>query len=359
MPVTVGLDIGTAAVRAAVVDARKNKLVLRRFAEMPLPPGSVEAGEILDEDAVAEAVAAMWKRAKLPKRRVVVGTANQRVIVRQVDVPQMSEEELAEALPFQVQDSIPMPVDEARLDFIPIEEFATPDGEPMMSILVVAAHEEVVEGLVRVVNAASLEPLAVDLQPLAITRAALGSAAAIAEAAPQGVIDIGATITQLVFVRAGIARFVRILPRGGDTFTERLSEGLDMDLEDAEDLKKSVGVQPEGPAPPSDDPADLDAAARAILTQEADALIEDIRGSLSFYLSQADESPLGRIVVAGNGARLPHLANRLSRALDIPVEPAKVLDRVDVGRVQLSEGELLDAQAVLPTAVGLALWGEV
>ncbi len=301
----------------------------------------------------------MWKRAKLPKKRVVIGTANQRVIVRQVDVPQMPDDELAEALPFQVQDSIPMPVEEARLDFIPIEEFATPDGEPMMSILVVAAHEEVIEGLVRVAHAASLEPLAVDLQPLAITRASLGSAAAIAEEAPQGVVDIGATITQLVFVKAGIARFVRILPRGGDTFTNALSEALDMDLEDAEDLKKSVGVQPEGPAPPSDDPADLEAAARAILTAEADALIEDIRGSINFHLSQTEEPELGRIVVAGNGARLPHLANRLSRALDIPVEPAKVLDRVDVGRVQLSEGELLDAQAVLPTAVGLALWGEV
>lgn len=359
MPVTVGLDIGTAAVRAAVVDARKNKLVLRRFAEMPIPTGAVVAGEIIDEDAVAEAVAAMWKRAKLPKKRVVLGTANQRVIVRQVDVPQMAEDELAEALPFQVQDSIPMSVEEARLDFIPIEEFATPDGEPMMSILVVAAHEEVVAGLVRVADAANIEPLAVDLQPLAITRAALGSAAAIAEAAPQGVVDIGATITQLVFVRAGIARFVRILPRGGDSFTTALSDGLDMDLEDAEDLKKSLGVQPEGAVPESDDPSAIETAARQILTAEADALIEDIRGSINFHLSQTEEAALGRIVIAGNGARLPHLANRLSRALDISVEPAKVLDRVDVGRVQLSEGELLDAQAVLPTSVGLALWGEV
>jgi len=356
MPVTVGLDIGTAAVRAAVIDARKTKLVLRRFAEMPLPPGAVEAGEILDEDAVSEAVAAMWKRAKLPKKRVVIGTANQRVIVRQVDVPQMADDELTEALPFQVQDSIPMPVDEARLDFIPIEEFTTPDGEPMMSILVVAAQDVVIESLLRVAEAANIEPMAVDLQPLAITRSALGSASAIAEEAPQGVVDIGATITQLVFVRAGIARFVRILPRGGDSFTLALTEGLDVELEDAEELKKRIGVHPDGPAPDSDD---LDGAARAILTTEADSLIEDIRGSLNFYLSQSDASSLGRIVIAGNAARLPHLANRLSRALDISVEPAKVLDRVDVGRVQLTEGELLDAQAVLPTAVGLALWGEV
>ncbi len=356
MPVTVGLDIGSVAVRAAAVDSRKSKLILRRFAEMPLPPGSVEAGELIDEDAVAEAVAALWKRAKLPKKRVVIGTANQRVIVRQVDVPQMSEEELAEALPFQVQDSIPMPVEEARLDFIPIEEFTTPEGEAMMSILVVAAHQEVVEGLVRVASAASIAPLAVDLQPFALVRAAIGAELPLAEEAPQGIVDIGGTITQIVFVRAGVARFVRILPRGGDAFTTTLATGLGIEVDEAESLKRRLGVVRDGETEPGDEQEE---AARRLLTAEADSLIDEIRGSVNFYLGQSGEPALERIVVAGNGARLPHLAARLGRDLDTPIEAAKVLERVDVGRVHLTEAELLDAQPVLPTSVGLALWGTI
>jgi hypothetical protein len=62
-------------------------------------------------------------------------------------------------------------------------------------------------------------------------------------------------------------------------------------------------------------------------------------------------------VVSGNGARLPHLANRLGRSLGVRVEPARVLDRVTVGRTGLTESQLLALQPVLPAAVGLALWG--
>lgn len=355
MAITVGLDIGSGAVRASAVDARKSKLILRRFAEMPLPAGAVEAGEILDEDAVSEAVAALWKRAKLPKKRVVIGTANQRVIVRQVDVPHMSEAELTEALPFQVQDSIPMPVEDARLDFVPIEEFTTPDGEPMISILVVAAHNEVVDGLVRVASAASITPIAVDLQPFALVRASIAHELSLEEEGAQGIVDIGGSITQIVFVRGGAVRFVRVLPRGGEAFTTALANGLGLDLDAAEELKRTVGVTPAGSTPAEDEHVE----ARRLLTEEADTLIEEIRGSVSFYQSQAEGGSLDRIVIAGNGARLPHLANRLGRTLDVPIAPAKVLDRIDVGRVQLTESELLDAQAVLPTSVGLALWGEV
>ncbi len=99
MAIAVGLDIGSEAVRAAAVDTGGATPVLRRFAEMPLPPGAVIAGDIADEGAVTEAVSALWKRHHLPRKRLVVGIANQRVIVRQVDVPHLEEEELVEALP--------------------------------------------------------------------------------------------------------------------------------------------------------------------------------------------------------------------------------------------------------------------
>jgi type IV pilus assembly protein PilM len=144
MPIAVGLDIGSDAVRAAVVDTGKATPVLRRFTEMPLPPGAVQAGDIVDQGAVTEAVSALWKRNHLPRKRVVVGIANQRVIVRQVDVPHLEEEELIEALPYQVQDAIPIPVEDAVLDYVPLEEFGTPDGDLMLSILVVAAQRETV-----------------------------------------------------------------------------------------------------------------------------------------------------------------------------------------------------------------------
>jgi len=352
MPVTVGLDIGGTAVRAAAVDSAKGGRILRRFAEMPLPAGAVASGEIVDEAAVAEAVAALWKRNKLPSKRVVLGTANNRLVVRRVDVPQMEEDELAEALPFQVQDAIPMSVEDAVLDFVPLEQFTTPDGEPMMSILVVAIHREIVATLQRVAQTGGIRLEAIDLQAFGLVRATFGIEPAIGNPL-QAVVDIGSSLTQVVVARGGVAEFVRLLPRGGDDFTEALTDGMGMPLEDADETKRRIGVAAEGVPEGSDD----EVAAQRLLTRQADALVEEIRGSITFYLSQAGDRELSRLVVSGNGARLPHLANRLGQAVGVPVQPAKVLDHVDLGRIQLTDEELLNAQPVLPVSVGLGLWG--
>ncbi len=354
MAVTVGLDIGGTAVRAAVLDSAKNRWVLRRFAEMPLPPGAVNAGEIIDEGAVAEALSAMWRRAKLPKRRIVVGLASQRVFVRQVDVPNLGPEELAEALPYQVQDSIPLAVEEAVLDYVPLEDFLTEEGDAMQSILVIAVHRDTVDSFMRVLGDAKLTPAAIDLQPFGLVRAVFGIEAGVGSPL-QALVDIGATVTQLAITRGGTARFVRLLPRGGDDFTSALTEGLEMASDDAAELKARVGVRAEG-MPGDDDP---DAEAQRLLTGKADELIDDIRGSVDFFLSQEGDATLERLVVAGNGARLPHLANRMARLMGVQVEPAKILDLIEVGRVDLSDDEMLEAQPVIPTALGLALWGEV
>ncbi len=118
-------------------------------------------------------------------------------------------------------------------------------------------------------------------------------------------------------------------------------------------MKRRVGVAAEASG---EGTSDEDDEARQLLTRTADALIEEVRGSISFFVSQSEGEEVESIVVAGNGARLPHLARRLGRALDIGVVPAKILDLVDVGRTGRSDAEMLDAQPVLPTAVGLGLW---
>ena len=98
MAVNVGLDIGTSAVRAALVNAGKGTPTPQRSGEVALPPGAVVGGEIVDEDLVQGALSRLWKTVKLPKKRVILGIANQRVIVRRVDLPYMAEDELAESL---------------------------------------------------------------------------------------------------------------------------------------------------------------------------------------------------------------------------------------------------------------------
>lgn len=362
MAVNVGLDIGANGVRAVALDIGKQPPVIRRIGQVDIERGAVVAGEIVDPSAVTDAVSRLWKEAKLPKRRIVLGLANQRVIVRQVDVPRMSELELVEALPFQVQEYIPIPVEETFLDFVPVEEFTTPEGEPMLSILVVAAQREMVQTLLSAVTAAGVTPVAVDLQAFGLIRALFYGDFDLESVT--AVVDIGSGVSQVVLVRAGEPRFVRLLQMGGEDFTSALVDGLDLTWEEAEDLKRQVGVTPVGgivaaagdPSIPVEEElaSPLEAQAQVILDRQAERFIDEVRGSVNFYLGQSDDAGLSRIIVSGNGARLPHLANRLGDVLGARIEPARVIEGLNTGK--LSDAEIAAMQPVIPVPVGLALW---
>jgi len=353
MATAVGLDIGSAAVRAAAVETRNAVPVLRRFGEASLPGGAVVAGEILDEEAVTAAVRTLWKEQRLPRKRIVVGIAGPRVAARRVEVPRLGEKELAEALAAHVQGALPIPVEEAVLDYVPLDEFTTPSGDQMLSILAVGAHREVVESAAGVARRAGLAVTAVDLTAFGLVRAAFGTGSGREEGSWQGLLDIGATLTQLAVVRGGLTHLVAMIPIGGSRFTEALVAGAGLDWEDAEHRKRITGVLPAGLPAGEGERAVLG----RLLTRVADELIEEVRGILGGFSREAGERSLERLVVAGNGARLPHLAGRVARSLGTRVEPARALDHLAVGRIRLTEPQLLQFQPVLPAAAGLGLWG--
>ena len=160
----VGLDIGTSAVRAAQVSAGRSGFSLTKFGQVALPPGAVVDGEIHDPGAVTEAIVQLWKRTKPRSKKVVVGVANQRVIVRQVDLPYLEEKDFAASLKYQVADYIPMPVEDAEIDYQILADYETEEGH-IMRVLLVAAATDMIESYVDVVTEAGLTP--VEKGPLA------------------------------------------------------------------------------------------------------------------------------------------------------------------------------------------------
>jgi type IV pilus assembly protein PilM len=105
----VGLDIGTTAVRAAEVSVRRGQVVLERIGQAGLPDGAVVDGEVVDPAAVSAAIKDLWRRTRISSRRVIIGVANQRVVVRLVDLPWMQPAELRSSLAFQAGDYLPIP----------------------------------------------------------------------------------------------------------------------------------------------------------------------------------------------------------------------------------------------------------
>ncbi|HEV2370396.1 MAG TPA: pilus assembly protein PilM, partial [Acidimicrobiales bacterium] len=100
----IGLDIGTFAVRAGEVEIDGDRLRLARFGQLTLPPGAVTTGEIVDVEVVAATLRRLWELVGFRSRRVVLGLANPRVVVRQAEMPLMSEGDLAAALRFEAAD---------------------------------------------------------------------------------------------------------------------------------------------------------------------------------------------------------------------------------------------------------------
>lgn len=349
---SIGLDIGTSGVRAAHVSLRQPP-TLENFGQVPLPPGAVRDGEIVDAATVAQAISQLWKHARFKSKRVTVGVANQKVIVRPIPLPYMEEQELRGAIQFQVQEYIPLPVEEAILDFQIIDEFVSDANERMMNVLLVAATKDMVNVFVEAVTRAGLDPEAVDLIAFALVRS-LGAPGGAFEASGAGeaIVDIGAGVTNIVVHERGTARFVRTLLVGGSSLTDAIAAGLGVSFEDAENIKRRMGLaETPGQATAG---VGMEAAPR-ILEDRAAAFIDEVRGSINYYLAQAEATRINRVVLSGGGSKLAGLAGRLANALHLPVEQGRVLQKVRMGRLGLSEAQLVEAEPLMSAAVGLAM----
>lgn len=345
----VGLDIGTSAVRAAELSVGNNSATLHRFGQVALPEGAVRDGEIVDAPAVTAAVKQLWQTVRFTTKKVVIGVANQRVVVRQVELPWMPEKELRKALSFQVGEFIPMPVDQAVLDFDAVEEVVTEDGRRMMRILLVAAGKEMVSTAVAAVSRAGLQPVMVDLTPFAVLRSLGGGGSALGlDVDGEAIIDVGADVTNIVVHHNGVPRFVRVLLLGGRDLTDAMAERMGVDQPTAEGVKVQMSL--------SSDPAWVDShpASRA-LEAAATQWIDEVRQSLDYYTAQPGSARLRRIVLTGGGSQMVGLPQRVATATRLPVVVASPLSGLQLGKTGLAPDQLAAVEARMAVPVGLAL----
>jgi type IV pilus assembly protein PilM len=340
----VGLDIGTSAVRAVQLSRGRGGASLVAFGQVAIPPGAVVDGEIRDPGRVSEAIAQLFKRAKIRSKKAHIGVANQRVVVRHVDLPYLEEKEFRSSLRFQVADHIPMPVEDAELDFQILEDFVTENQEHMMSVLLMAASRDMIDSFMSVLTAAGVEPLGVDLTPFAIARAV--SPAARGEsglAGAEAIVDVGAGVTNIVVHHNGEPRFVRILLVGGDDATTALASHLDTTFEEAEtaklDLSRGTGA-PE---------------VQRIVDERVAALVDEIRGSLDYYLSQEDSESLASIVVTGGGSLTPGFMEKMQQTFGADVQRGAPMSEVKLARSGLTEEQAAQVEPVAAVAIGIAL----
>src|SRR5438309_2243514 len=164
----VGLDIEPGYV--AAVETRPGQVTVERAASAQLPAGIVRDGEVVDVDTLASSLRHLFAAHKLGKR-VRLGVANQRIVMRTLDLPPLKgAKEISSAIRFQAPDHIPMPLEQAVLEHHSLGIVETPEG-PRTRVVVVAARRDMIERLLEAVRRAGLRPHGIDLSAFAMIRA--------------------------------------------------------------------------------------------------------------------------------------------------------------------------------------------
>lgn len=312
----VGLDIEPGFVAAVQVRAGgADGLAIDRAAGMPLGPGIVRDGEVADPDALAEALKELFRQHKLGKR-VRIGVANQRIVVRTVDLPPLGDaKEIAAAVRFHAQDHIPMPLDQAVLEHQSLGLVDTADGQRTRVVLV-AARRDMLERLHTAARQAGLRPAGIDLAAFAMIRAFHrgGEGATL-------YVSIGG-VTNLALAEGATCVFTRVVPGGVEALAAELAERRGLTLEHARQWLAHVGLVT--PVETVAGEREIVEEARSVLLEGVRRIADEVRNSLDFYRAQAGALAAERAVVTGPALAIPGFCDQLGAAIGLPVEPGAV-----------------------------------
>jgi type IV pilus assembly protein PilM len=318
---------------------------------------------VVDPDALTAALAELWSIGRFRSKTVVLGVANAGVLVRQMDLDWMAPTDFGRALRYQVEDALPMAVDDANLDYHLLDdmELKGEDGTPrrVARVLLVAAAREMVDAFVGAVDRAGLRAVSVDLVPFALVRSALMCLPSEPdETAPlEALVDIGFDVVTLVVHQGGQPRYVRMLPGvGSDAMSQAIQERYDWTWDEAERTKVVVGLPGHASVKPEVPRADgLDHPAQRVVAAEAEALAAEIATTLD-YVRDADSPELERVLLAGAGSRLGGLPQLFQKRLGVPVEQMALTDRVrTAGRGR--DTEIDDTSLMIPAGLCLRAGG--
>ena len=372
----VGLEVGTANLK--VVELRAGSPPsLSTLALRPMPPGLVQEDQIVDPQGLADEIKVLFDDAGISKRFVVASVGNSQVIIRSINVPKMSLDELDEAIKWEAERYIPFPIDEVVLDYYVLDNPDDVEEGGQLEVVIAAAKLELVTQQVEYLKLAGLEPIVLDVKPFALLRSlkgamlgdalttsALGSDA-YTDAGDVGVVlEIAATQTTITLVQGDRFILNRNIGVSGDDFTAAIQRSFGLDFDSAEEIKLDYGT---ATIPTEDEeellnfdakreqfsPSRVYESLRPVLVD----LTTEVRRSLEFFRVQQGDATINRMLVTGGGAKLRGLPEAIGDAVGFRVEIADPWLSVLVDERQFDEQYLGKVGPEFAVALGLALRG--
>jgi type IV pilus assembly protein PilM len=341
----VGLSIGASELAAAVV-VNNGSPKLVKAARHTLPPDVVSSGEVRDSEALATEIAAFFSAADLPRKNIRLGIGSSRTGVRVFERPTVDDpRQLANAIRFRAYETLPIPIEEAMLDYHIIEDTTAPDR-----VLLAVAYRDLVDRFAATCAAAKIELAGIDIEAFALLRAVGGEplpAGQRAEAARVAV-SIGHDRTTVAVSDGHVCEFTRVLDWGGVRVTSAIERALEVKTDEAERIKRSLDISSTAPEEPANEQT-----ARAVeaARREVNSLARELASSLHFYQDQPDSLGFAEITITGGGAHLQGLAEQLEELIGISVRVADPFARVGSGHGISSGGQ----DGSLAVAIGLGI----
>jgi type IV pilus assembly protein PilM len=341
----VGLSIGASQLSAAVV-VNNGSPKLVKAALHTLPPEVVVGGEVRDSEALANEISAFFSAADLPRKNVRLGIGSSRTGVRVFERPTVDDpRQLANAIRFRAYETLPIPIEEAMLDYHIVEDTNSPDR-----VLLAVAYRDLVDRYAATCAAAKIELVGIDIEAFALLRAVGGDplkAGERAEAARVAV-SIGSDRTTVAVSDGRLCEFTRVLDWGGSRVTAAVERALEVDTAEAERTKRSLDISSNATEEPGDERTTkaVEAARR-----EVNGLARELASSLHFYQDQPDSLGFAEITITGGGAHLQGLAEQLEELIGIHVRVADPFARVGSGHGISSNGQ----DGALAVAIGLGI----
>jgi len=344
----VGLKIGASQLAAARVVNNGSPEVVQ-LAREGLEPGVVVGGELREPDALAEALKRFFRAHKLPKQGVRLGIASNRIGVRTFEIPGIEDpKQLENAIRFRAQETLPIPLEEAVLDYQILGETVSEDGTRSNRVLLVVAYRDLVDRYVAACKKAGIKLAGIDLEAFALLRA-LGDRSDASNAAIV-VATIGHERTTLAVSNGETCEFTRVIDWGGVNLNVAIARALDTAPSEAEPVKHSLSL-----LEPAEAMENLDsegaAKVRTAVHHELQAFARELVSSLQFYQGQPGSLGIGEIVLTGGTAHLPGLDAELGRLMGVQVRLGDPLARVTLGKKVGGDHQL----GSLAVAIGLGI----
>jgi type IV pilus assembly protein PilM len=338
----VGLDIGSSSIKAVELQGKPGTLKLVNLGYENLPPDSIVDGQIMELNNVSHVISNIFKEQNIKTDKVAASVSGHSVIVKNIVVPQMSEEELRESIDWHAEEHIPFDITDVSLDYQVTD--AAPDA---LHVLLAACKRDKVSNIKQAIQLAGKQPTVIDVDAFALQNCyevnyqpTPGEIVAL--------LNIGASTMNINILNGTKSVFTRDVTVGGNQFTSHLQKEMNLNFEQAEKVKRGV--------PLSDVKESQDTG--ALLQTALSAFSVEIKKTFDFYSSTSSgDAPVQKILLSGGGSKLAGLREFLAEQFEMPVEVLDPFRHISVDTKQFDPDYMREVMPEMAVAVGLALRG--